>query len=102
MLGGDDNAVVADVVTLMADDEDLGGGDWSKTLVAVGIAECYNGRDASGSGSSESLGSGVNQLSTLRVASNNDLGGRAACSGLCGSQCQGLYIFLGIQGYVPG
>ena len=74
MLGGDDDAVVADVVTVMADDEDLGGGNGSERLVAVGIAECYNGRDARGSRSSESLGSRVNQLSTLRVARDNDLG----------------------------
>jgi hypothetical protein len=42
VLRRDDDAVVADVVALVADDEDLGGGDAAKGLVAVCIAECYN------------------------------------------------------------
>lgn len=42
VLRRDGDAVVADVVALVADDEDLGGGDAAKGLVAVCIAECYN------------------------------------------------------------
>lgn len=39
VLGGDDNAVVADVVTLVADDEHFGGSYAAEALVAVGITK---------------------------------------------------------------
>ena len=51
VLGGDDNTVVADVITLMADDENLVCGNRAKGLVTVGIAECYNSGDTRGLGS---------------------------------------------------
>jgi len=42
VLRSDDDSIVADVVTLVADDENLGGSDAAEGLVAVCIAECYN------------------------------------------------------------
>jgi 3-dehydroquinate synthase class II len=51
VLWGDDNTVVADVITLMADDENLVCGNRAKGLVTVGIAECYNSGDTRGLGS---------------------------------------------------
>lgn len=46
VLSSDDNAVVADVVALVADDENLGGCNTAERLVAVGIAK---GNDCEGS-----------------------------------------------------
>lgn len=68
MLGCDDDTVVADVVALVADDESLGGGNDTKRLIAVRIAECHNGGDARSLGGSEALGSGVDELGALGVA----------------------------------
>lgn len=39
VLRSDDNTVVTDVVTLVADDEDLGRSNTAEALVAVGITE---------------------------------------------------------------
>jgi hypothetical protein len=39
VLGSNDDTVVADVVALMADDENLGGSDAAKGLIAVSITE---------------------------------------------------------------
>lgn len=68
VLGSDNDAVVANVVALVADDESLGGGNNAKRLVAVRIAECHNGGDARSLGGTEALGSGVDELGALRVA----------------------------------
>ena len=48
MLRGDDDTVIADVVALVADDEDLGGCNNTKSLITVSIAKCDNGGDTSG------------------------------------------------------
>ena len=49
VLRGDDDTVVADVIALVADNEDLRGRNDTKSLIAVSIAKCYNGGDTSGS-----------------------------------------------------
>ena len=48
VLGSNNNTVVANVVALVANDENLGGGNGAKSLVTVSIAECYNGGDTGG------------------------------------------------------
>ena len=47
VLSGNDDTVVADVVAVVADDEDLGGSDAAKGLVTVGITESDNCCDQS-------------------------------------------------------
>jgi len=39
VLRGDDDSIIADVVALMADNEDLGGSDEAEALVAIGITK---------------------------------------------------------------
>ena len=42
VLRGNDDTVVADVIAVMADDENLGGSDATKALITVGITESDN------------------------------------------------------------
>lgn len=42
VLRSNDDAIVADVVTLMADDENLGGSNAAEALIAVGITKSNN------------------------------------------------------------
>lgn len=113
MLGSDNDAVVADVVTSVADDENLGGSDTAEGLVTVGIAKCDNcmqsaravragdvqltGTDSGRSCGSESLCCSVHKLSTLAVARNHDFSGWASGDGLfvnqqaCGSEGDSAY-----------
>jgi len=50
VLRGDDDTIVADVVTSMANNENLASSNRAKGLITVSIAECYNGGDTRGSG----------------------------------------------------
>ncbi|KAH9880920.1 hypothetical protein IAQ61_001214 [Plenodomus lingam] len=40
VVSGDDDAVVADVVAIVTDDEDLGGGNGAEALVLIWVSEC--------------------------------------------------------------
>jgi hypothetical protein len=42
VLRSDNDAVVTDVITLVADDEDLGRSNEAECLITISIAECYN------------------------------------------------------------
>lgn len=45
VLGSNDDSVIADVVTLVANDEDLGGSDASEALVAISITKSDDCQD---------------------------------------------------------
>lgn len=78
MLGSNNGSVLADEVALVADDEGVGYVDQTERGVAVSIAECHNGVDARGLGSGKTLKGLVDELSTLRVARDDNLGRGAA------------------------
>lgn len=42
MLGSDDDAVVADVISVMADDHDLVGSDLAERLITIRVTQSYD------------------------------------------------------------
>jgi hypothetical protein len=77
VLGSDVDAILANVITSVADNENLGSGNKTESLVSVGVTEGNDGGHTRGRCGGKTLSRGVYELSTLRVTGYNDLGRRA-------------------------